>query len=139
MIQHVYGDIIDVQAELLINAANGRGWMGGLKGRFTLLKGVAESIHFADPSIEKNAKHTAKKDRVQLGDVYLTGAGKLAFSKGILHAVTMNKPGQRSDLETIETCLNNIMKYCDENSINTVAIPLLGTGTGIERRCNKSI
>ncbi|MED0649881.1 macro domain-containing protein [Aeribacillus pallidus] len=130
MIKHVHGNAINVKAELLVNASNGKGWMGGLIGRFIPLKGVAESIHYADPSIERLAKRESKRLNVKCGDVFHTNAGKLNFPKGILHAVTMNKPGQTSDLGTIKKCILNISKYCEENSINSVSLPILGTGTG---------
>jgi len=130
MITHTGLNVLDIEAELLINAANGKGWMGGVIGRFVRLKGVAESIHYVDPSIERLAKKEAKRLQVKCGDVFLTDSGKLGFPKGILHAVTMDRPGQISNLNIIESCLKNILKFCSEKNINTVAIPLLGTGTG---------
>ena len=130
MIEKTYGNVIDIKSDLLINASNGKGWMGGIIGRFILLKGVAETIHYADSNIEKAAKKEARKRNVQCGDVFLTDSGKLDFPKGILHAVTMLKPGQLSNLNIIERCLNNILIFCEENDIKTTTIPLLGTGTG---------
>lgn len=130
MIENITGNIIDTKAELLINASNGKGWMGGIVGRFILLKGVAETIHYADSSIEGLAKKVARKRKLKCGDVFHTGSGKLNYSKGILHAVTMIKPGQLSNLDIIESCLNNILVYCRDNNIKTATIPLLGTGTG---------
>lgn len=62
MIYYLKGNLINIKAELLINAANGRGWMGGLLGRFIHLKGVAEAIHYADHSIERLAKKEAKRN-----------------------------------------------------------------------------
>lgn len=55
MIKHFYGNVIDIDAEILINASNAQGYMGGILGRFFKLKGVAETIHYAEPSIEKIA------------------------------------------------------------------------------------
>nr|AKO69684.1 appr-1-p processing domain-containing protein [Aeromonas sp. Ne-1] len=130
MLEYINGNIIEVQTELLINASNGKGWMGGVLGRFILLNGVAESIHYRDHTIERLAKKTVRDMKVKCGDVFHTHSGKLNFPKGILHAVTMLKPGQKSNLSIIETCLDNILKFCKDNNINSVAIPLLGTGTG---------
>lgn len=130
MIKHVYGNAINIEAELLVNASNSKGWMGGLMGRFIPLKGVAESIHYADPSIERLAKKQARKLKVNCGDVFLTSSGKLKFPKGILHAVTVKKPGQTSELSIIKKCIVNILKYCEENSVKSVSLPILGTGTG---------
>lgn len=130
MIVHVQGNLLNVRAELLVNASNGKGWMGGLLGRFVPLKGVAESIHFSDPSIERAAKKAAKIVQPKCGEVFFTPAGKLNFPKGIIHAVTMERPGQKSELVTIRKCIKNILLYCEENNIKTVSLPLLGTGTG---------
>ena len=130
MIQHVYGNIINTNAELLVNAANGKGWMGGVIGRFFLLKGVAETIHYADPTIEKLAKKEVKRLKPKSGDVFHTPSGNIGFKKGILHAVTMNKPATRSTIRIVEMCIHNILRYCVQNDIKSVAIPLLGTGTG---------
>ncbi|MFJ7982155.1 macro domain-containing protein [Lysinibacillus xylanilyticus] len=93
------------------------------------MKGVAESIHYSDPSIEKVSKKVIKTNTFRCGDVYHTGAGKLDFPKGNLHAITMMNPGQASSIEIVKECLINLLLYCDTNNISTVALPLLGTGT----------
>ncbi len=130
MIEHVEGNIINIKSDILINASNGKGWMGGIIGRYFLLKGVAETIHFHDHTIEKQAKRICKTFNLTLGDVFLTKSGSLGFDKGVIHAITMMKPGQESNLNTIERCLDNITNYCLENGISSATIPLLGTGTG---------
>lgn len=135
MIEYVRSDtrkvnILDVEAELLINASNGEGYMGGFIGRFIPLKGVAETIHYVDHTIEKQAKRKFRKTPVPCGGVLHTTAGKLPHSRGILHAVTMEKAGQKSSLEVIRQCLISILDFCERDKVKTVAIPLLGTGTG---------
>lgn len=135
MIEYITGTIPDIKGDMLVNAANGRGWMGGLLGRFIKLNGVAESIHYADPSIEKISKSLFRRNKARSGDVIPTISGKLEYPDGILHAITMNWPGRKSSLDTIEQCLENIVTYCNKHKIKTVIIPLLGTGTG---RLNKN-
>ena len=130
MITYIQGNVIDTEADLLVNAANGKGYMGGFIGRYVLFKGVSETIHYFDPSIERMTKNKFKKQVVKCGDVIHTDSGKLPFSKGILHAVTMKKPGQNSNISIVKDCLQNIITFCNENNIKTVALPLLGTGTG---------
>ena len=124
------GNILSVESELLVNASNGIGWMGGFIGRWIPLSGVAESIHYKDNTIERHAKKEARRLKAKSGDIFHTTAGTLPFPKGILHAVTMKLPGQFSRIHFVESCLKNIVEYCEENAIKTVAIPLLGTGTG---------
>lgn len=135
MIEYVRSDtrevnILDVEAELLINASNSKGYMGGFIGRFIPLKGVAETIHYADHTIEKQAKRKFKKAPVPCGGVLHTTAGKLPHARGILHAITMEKAGQKSSLVIVRQCLISILDFCERDKVNTVAIPLLGTGTG---------
>lgn len=130
MIKHFYGNVIDIDAEILINASNAQGYMGGILGRFFKLKGVAETIHYAEPSIEKIAKKEFKKRTFQCGDILHTNSGRLPFSKGIIHAVTMKKPGQTSNTGIIKECLNNILAFCKEKNVKSAALPLLGAGTG---------
>jgi O-acetyl-ADP-ribose deacetylase (regulator of RNase III) len=141
MIEHINGDIVSTKADLLINASNGKGWMGGFLGRLIKLKGVAQSIHYCDPSIEVRAKIEAKKLKVKSGDIFLTETGKLNFPEGILHAVTMDKPGQKSNLQIVARCLNNILKFCSNNNIKTAVLPILGAGTGKleEKRCYRAL
>jgi len=45
------GDISDAEAEIIVNAANRIGFMGGWIGRIYKTKGVAESIHYHRRSI----------------------------------------------------------------------------------------
>lgn len=104
--------------------------MGGFIGKYFRLKGVAESIHYADGSIEKQAKTICKNENLSPGDIFLTTAGKLQFKNGILHAITVLKPGRSSNVKTIEKCLKNIANYCALNNIPSAAIPMLGYGTG---------
>jgi len=110
MLTHVYGDVVDIEAEVLVNPSNAKGYMGGLIGRFFLMKGVAESIHYSDPRVSKT-------NTFRCGDVFHTGAGKLDFPKGILHAITMMNPGQASSIEIVKEYLFNLLRYCDTNNI----------------------
>lgn len=130
MLEYHTGDVTKVDAELLINASNGKGWMGGLVGRWIKLHGVAESIHYVDHTVEKEAKKYCKANAPRVGEVFQTESGKLGFPKGILHAVTMKNRGLLSSEEAVRDCINKIADYCIKNSIKTVSIPLLGAGTG---------
>lgn len=42
----------------------------------------------------------------------------------------MMKPGQTSNIDVVKLCLINLLHYCEMNNIETVALPLLGAGTG---------
>lgn len=124
------GDITEANVDIIINASNGVGYMGGTLGKYIKLPGVAESIHYKSKgSIEKEAKLICKTDDYSEGDIFVTSSGNLP-SKCILHAVTMKKPGSKSNIKTIETLLPRIIYKARELNAKSVAIPLLGTGTG---------
>lgn len=125
----VKGSITDIAADAIVNASNGVGYMGGLLGRFVQLKGVAESIHYATKGIvEKEAKKVVKSG-VGEGTVFTTSAGNLQASF-IIHAVTMDKPGQRANISTIKGLLPKILSKAYELQVKSIVLPLLGTGTG---------
>ena len=131
-------DITTVRADVIINASNGEGYMGGILGKYIRFKGVAESIHYVTKGVvEKEAKQKARRNKYlpswvfghKAGEVFVTGPGSLK-AKHIIHAVTMRYPGSFSKLSVIEKLLPEIMKEAYRLKANTVAIPLLGTGTG---------
>lgn len=130
MITIVNDDIVNVKADVIVNAANGIGYMGGVLGRFIKFKGVADSIHYAtNGTIEREAKQTCKEILPEPGEVYVTSAQSLQ-AKWIFHAVTMSKPGRKSSIPTVRKCLINVVNTAQKYGATTVAIPLLGTGTG---------
>ncbi len=130
--------ITEAKADIIVNASNGIGYMGGWLGKRRLLKGVAEAIHYkTQGSVEKEARRAARKiswlPSIFLGhkpgEIFMTGAGNLK-AKYILHAVTMARPGGESDLDTISELIPKIIFAALDLKANSIAIPLLGTGTG---------
>jgi O-acetyl-ADP-ribose deacetylase (regulator of RNase III) len=126
----INGKIEEQEVDAIVNASNGIGWMGGIIGKHVKLPGVAESLHYAtNGEVEKEAKEFLKNNKCKRGDIFITSAANLK-AKYIIHAVTMNFPGQKSDLATIEILLLKIIKKIKELDLKTIAIPLLGAGTG---------
>lgn len=135
-------DITSVQADIIVNASNGIGYMGGWIGRLIQCKGVAESIHYATRGcVEKEAKLAAKKTRWlprylyghRAGEIFVTGAANLPAS-WIIHAVTMPYPGMSTRLTIVEQLLPKIIGKAIELNAGSIALPLLGTGTGRLRK-----
>lgn len=126
-------DIAFSSADVIVNASNGIGFMGGKSGVKIRKKGVAESIHFVSRgSVENLAKEKCKKHSIfgfAPGSIFITSAPNLS-TKYIIHAVTMRFPGSKSRINTIEKLLPKIIEAAENYNWNTVAIPLLGTGTG---------
>lgn len=131
-------DITKTKADIIVNASNGIGYMGGLTGIHTKLKGVAESIHFETKGVvEKEAKIACRKSNFlprylcghKAGEIFVTGAGRLD-SKFIIHAVTMRYPGMITNINVVKELLPKIISKTHELNGKTIEIPLLGTGTG---------
>lgn len=134
----VKSDITEVKADIIINASNGVGYMGGITGRFIRFKGVAESIHYKTEGIvEKEARKIAKRKKYiprylcgyKAGEIFVTGAANLK-AKYIIHAVTMNYPGIKTNIYIVKMLLPKIVEKAHELKAKSLVIPLLGTGTG---------
>lgn len=131
-------NITSASADIIVNAANGWGYMGGEKARKGLLKGVAESLNRAtNGEMEKYCLKNSRKFEHIASAIFGTKAGEIYTSpafglncKAVIHAVTMNAPASRSSIRTVTILINSIFRYCSEKGYRTIAMPLLGTGTG---------
>lgn len=131
-------EITDIQADVIINASNGIGYMGGIISRFIKVKGVAEAINYVTKGeVEKAAQKVCKRKKYlpryfcafKPGEIFITSAANLQ-SKYIIHAVTMRFPGMVSNINVIEKLLPKIITKAYELNAKSLAIPLLGCGTG---------
>ena len=129
----VYGDICETDCDVLVNASNGIGYMGGKAGIRKRLPGVAESIHYLTAGqVEAEAKAVTRSISplgVAPGNVFVTAAPGLKC-RHIIHAVTMRLPGTLSRMSTVVELLPRILQQARQLGASTIAIPLLGTGTG---------
>ena len=129
----VYGDICEAEQDIIVNAANGIGFMGGALGRYVKFSGVSENINYVTKGkVEREAVRKCLKHYLigyMPGDVYVTGGYNMKC-KYIFHAVTMWFPGTFSTLKTIEKLLRKIVTQSRELGVKSIAIPLLGTGVG---------
>jgi O-acetyl-ADP-ribose deacetylase (regulator of RNase III) len=112
------GDITQVKADSVVNAANSRGEMGG---------GVAGAISRAGgPEIEKEA---CSKAPIPVGEAIFTTAGTLPF-KGIIHAPTMEQPAQKTTVDKVRKATLAALICADSYGVKTLALPGMGTGVG---------
>lgn len=123
-------DICNAEVDIIVNASNGIGYMGGFIGKYIRLNGVAESIHYLSKgTVEKEAKRICRSTKYKQGDIFTTSSGKLK-AKHIIHAVTVNYPGEKSDIEVIRILVPKIISKAHELKAKSIALPLLGTGVG---------
>ena len=128
----------NAHCDVIVNASNGSGYMGGKKSARVRCHGVAESLNFKTKgAIEKEARIAARRYKNIPASLFGHKAGTVFFTsscgldcKEVFHAVTVRRAGDRSKMYIIARCLEAIFTACEEKGYKSVAIPLLGAGTG---------
>jgi O-acetyl-ADP-ribose deacetylase (regulator of RNase III) len=111
-------EITLVKADAVVNPANSLGEMGG---------GVAGVLRrLGGPEIEAEAMSKAP---IPVGEAVETSAGKLPF-RYVIHAPTMEKPAERTNLEKIRKATLAALLCADSYGVKILAMPGLGTGVG---------
>jgi len=114
----VHGSILDADAQVIVNAANSLGLMGG---------GVAGVIkRAAGAEVEREA---VKDAPIRVGKAVLTSGGNTKY-RGIIHAPTMPNPGMHIPVENVAFAVGAALTLADEKGFKSIAIPGMGTGVG---------
>ena len=116
-IKVVMGDITEVRADAIVNAANNKLLMGG---------GVAGAIKRKGGKIIE--EEAIKKGPIEIGQAVSTGAGELA-AKYIIHAATMGMDF-KTDEEKIRVACANALDLARKLKVESIVFPALGCGTG---------
>jgi len=123
-IEIILGDITDVEADAIVNAANSELILGA---------GVAGAIRKkGGPAIQAECDRIGP---VRLGEAAVTGAGKLK-ARFVIHAASMNLGG-RATQESLKNSIKNSFLRARENGVRTIAFPAIGAGVAAfpVRRC----
>lgn len=111
------GDIAVLDVDVVVNAANDRGWMGS---------GVAGAIkRSGGGGIETEAMESAPG---RPGTAWVTGAGDLAAGH-VVHAAAMGED-LVTDADLVEAATRAAVACVRDLGARTVAFPALGTGVG---------
>jgi len=110
--------ITDIKADAVVNPANSLGEMGGGIG------GVLKNAAGLD--VEKEAMSKAP---IPVGEAVYTSAGKLPY-RYIIHAPTMQKPGERTTVENVRKSVLAAVMCADSYGVKILAMPAMGTGIG---------
>jgi O-acetyl-ADP-ribose deacetylase len=114
----IHGSIVAADVEVIVNAANSLGVMGG---------GVAGVIkREAGQEVEDDAR---RQGPTPVGRAVLTSAGATKF-KAIIHAPTMPVPGMRIPSANVGRATKAALSLADERGFDSMAIPGMGTGVG---------
>ncbi len=114
-IELLVGDITEVEADAIVNAANNELQLGG---------GVAGAIRRkGGPSIQEECDRIGP---IPLGEAAVTGAGWLP-ARYVIHAASMSL-GQPASAEHLAAATRNSLLRAGEHGLKTVAFPAIGTG-----------
>ena len=122
MIKYITGNILDSEAEALINTVNTDGIMG---------KGIALQFKKAYPSNFKLYQQACKDKTIDIGKLFITKDSNITSgTKYIVNFPTKQSWRKPSEYSFIEDGLDNLIDVLLVNHIKSVAIPPLGAGNG---------
>lgn len=122
MISYVRGNLLEADAEALVNTVNTVGVMG---------KGIALQFRQAFPQVYDIYRKTCDRKEMKPGKVLLVATGRLVNPRYVINFPTKRHWKENSRLEDIEIGLTDLVQVVKENQILSIAIPPLGCGNGV--------
>ena len=125
MIEYQTGDILEADAQALVNSVNCMGVMG---------KGIALQFKQKFPQNFRRYEEVCKNDALKPGRVFVHDRGAL-FSDDQAQRYIVNVPTKThwrlpSEIEYIEEGMQALVDEVQQRGITSVAIPPLGCGNG---------
>ena len=121
MIDYKVGNIIDNEAEALVNSVNCVGVMG---------RGIALQFKKAFPDNFKAYADACKRGEVQPGKMFVFETGQMTGPRYIINFPTKRHWRGKSRMEDIESGLQALVGVIKRKRIQSIAVPPLGTGLG---------
>lgn len=121
MIRYATGNLIESDAEALVNTVNTVGVMG---------KGIALMFKEAFPENFKAYSAACKQGEVQLGRMFVTHRSDMYGPKWIINFPTKNHWRYPSKIEWIVEGLADLKNVVNRYDIHSIALPPLGAGNG---------
>jgi O-acetyl-ADP-ribose deacetylase (regulator of RNase III) len=121
MIEFKTGDILQADAEALVNTVNCVGIMG---------RGIALQFKNAFPANFKAYESACAREEVQPGKMFVFETGTFTNPKYIINFPTKRHWRGKSRIEDIESGLKALVQEIRARGIRSVAIPPLGSGLG---------
>jgi O-acetyl-ADP-ribose deacetylase len=122
----VKGDILDQDVDVIVNA-----WNRNIIPWWLLIpQGVSGAIKRRGGC--EPFRELARHGPIPLGQAVLTGAGRLPF-KGIIHVAGINMLWFATR-KSIQGSVRSAMAIVDEHGFQSVAFPLIGSGSGSRSR-----
>ena len=121
MITFTEGNLLEADAEALVNTVNTVGVMG---------KGVALMFKEAFPENFKAYERACKEKQVRIGEMFVTEREDLLGPKWIINFPTKGHWKYPSQMKWIEDGLADLARVIEKKRIRSIAIPPLGSGSG---------
>jgi O-acetyl-ADP-ribose deacetylase (regulator of RNase III) len=121
VVEFVTANLLEADAEALVNTVNTKGVMG---------KGVALQFKRAFPENYKAYRAACAAGRVKLGQMFVFDSGRMGHPRYIINFPTKDHWRSRSRVADIDAGLEDLRRVLAELQIESVAIPPLGCGLG---------
>jgi O-acetyl-ADP-ribose deacetylase (regulator of RNase III) len=121
MITLTKGNLIETDAEALVNSVNCEGYMG---------KGIALQFKKAFPEDFKAYKRACQAGEVQPGRMFIFATGSMMNPRYVINFPTKRKWRAKSRIEDIQAGLTALVDEVRERGIASIAVPPLGCGLG---------
>ena len=122
MIKYITGNILDSDAQALVNTVNTMGVMG---------KGIALQFKKAYPNNYKAYEKACKNSELQVGKMFVTvDSNTTSGERTIINFPTKTNWRKPSEYKYIEDGLENLIEIISHKQIKSIAIPPLGAGNG---------
>jgi O-acetyl-ADP-ribose deacetylase (regulator of RNase III) len=121
MLEFKQGNLLEEDAQALVNAVNCVGVMG---------KGIALQFKQAYPENFRQYKKACDAKEVQPGRMFTVPTGELFNPKYIINFPTKRHWRSQSKLEDIQTGIKALVAEVQQLGITSIAIPALGCGNG---------
>ncbi|TDV40741.1 type II toxin-antitoxin system antitoxin DNA ADP-ribosyl glycohydrolase DarG [Actinophytocola oryzae] len=121
MITETRGDLLNADAEALVNTVNCVGVMG---------KGIALQFKRRYPENFKLYAKACTAGEVKLGEMFVVELHTITSPRYIINFPTKNHWRSKSRLDDIDHGLDDLIRVIREREIRSIAIPPLGAGNG---------
>ncbi|NQT12397.1 MAG: macro domain-containing protein [Planctomycetes bacterium] len=121
MIEHTEGNILEADAEALVNTVNCVGVMG---------KGIALQFKQAYPDNFRAYQKACKAGEVKPGRTFVWPTGLMVNPKCVINFPTKRHWKGKSRLEDVEASLDALIEEVKRLGIQSIAVPPLGCGMG---------
>lgn len=121
MIKYITGNLLDCQAEALVNTVNCVGVMG---------RGIALQFKKKYPANFKAYEKACHQQQVQPGKMFVFDTQQLVYPRFIINFPTKRHWKEKSRIDDIELGLQDLVDVIQKYHIRSIAIPPLGAGLG---------